>query len=407
MQDVARAQSVELDLFRGLKRGSGGTVSVEDGIGLLAESLVSAAGATGEAPEAKALATLLELAGSNRVVRGMALECLKAEATSPRVSSRRPRFKVARRTVEQAAANIPARISFWHDHDEIRTAAINQTATVAERLVRVSGDVVDDLTTKMTDPAPDEVGELCDLLYRLLIPSEFRGVLDSGPLVFEVDRAMAQLNWEMLATGNGAGVDAALGPAAVRAAAPHHVQPGPDAAPAPGRGVPRAHRGRPRGSGERRRPPRRTQRGAEGEGDSRRQAGHRGRREDRRTERPARRRPAGSAAGRPARGALPAPPRRLRPRPLRGARRLRPREARSRGLGLRARTPDAGRDRPHRTRCRPSSSRTRASRPEPPQVLDGGSPGRGGPKPRPGSSPASRTSSSSSASATTSARPGR
>ena len=136
----------------------------------------------------------------------MALECLKAEATSPRISSRRPRFKVARRTVEQAAANIPARISFWHDHDEIRTAAINQTATVAERLVRVSGDVVDDLTTKMTDPAPDEVGDLCDLLYRLLIPSEFRGVLDSGPLVFEVDRAMAQLNWEMLATGNGAGV---------------------------------------------------------------------------------------------------------------------------------------------------------------------------------------------------------
>ena len=203
---LARAQSVELDLFRGLKRGSGGTVSVEDGIGLLAESLVSAAGATGKAPEAKALAMLLELAGSNREVRGMALECLKAEATSPRGSSRRPRFKVARRTVEQAAANIPARISFWHDHDEIRTAAINQTATVAERLVRVSRDVVDDLTTKMTDPAPDEVGDLCDLLYRLLIPSEFRGVLDSGPLVFEVDRAMAQLNWEMLATGNGAGV---------------------------------------------------------------------------------------------------------------------------------------------------------------------------------------------------------
>jgi pimeloyl-ACP methyl ester carboxylesterase len=200
----ARAQSVELDLYGRLKRGSGGTVSIEEGIALLAETLVSAASATSESPEAKALATLLAQAGANRKVRGLALDCLKAEAPTPRASVR-PRFRVERRTVEQGAANIPARISFWHDGKEIRTAAIDQTATVAERLVRVSGDVVHDLTARMTDPAPDEVGELCDLLYRLLIPTEFRSVLDAGPLVFEVDRPMAQLNWEMLATDNGGG----------------------------------------------------------------------------------------------------------------------------------------------------------------------------------------------------------
>ena len=103
--------------------------------------------------------------------------------------------------------------------------------------MRVSGDVVDDLTAKMTDPAPDEVDDLCDLLYRLLVPSEFRDVLESGPLVFEVDRAMAQLHWEMLATGNGAWCHAALGPAAVRPTATHDLQPGSDAAAAPGRGA--------------------------------------------------------------------------------------------------------------------------------------------------------------------------
>jgi pimeloyl-ACP methyl ester carboxylesterase len=201
----ARAQSVELDLRGRLKRGSGGTVSIEEGIALLAETLVNAAGATRESPEATALATLLAQAGANQKVRGLALDCLKAEAPTSRASGR-PRFRVERRTVEQGVANVPARISFWHDGDEIRTAAINQTATVAERLVRVSGDVVADLTAKMTDPAPDEVGELCDLLYRLLIPTEFRAVLDSAPLVFEVDRPMAQLHWEMLAPGEGNGV---------------------------------------------------------------------------------------------------------------------------------------------------------------------------------------------------------
>jgi hypothetical protein len=54
------------------------------------------------------------------------------------------------------------------------TAAINDSATVPERLVGVSRDVVDDLIAKMTDPAPEDVQELCDLLFRLLVPSEFR-----------------------------------------------------------------------------------------------------------------------------------------------------------------------------------------------------------------------------------------
>lgn len=201
----ARAQSVDLDVRKKLKHGSGGTVSIEEGIALLAETLVNAAGATSESPEAKALATLLPLASSNRRVRGLALECLRAEAPTAR-SSGRPRFRVERRVAEPAAADVPARISFWHDGKAIRAAAIDQSVTVAERLVRVSDDVVDDLTAKMTDPAPDQVADLCDLLYRLLIPTEFRAVLDSGPLVFEVDRSMARLHWEMLASGNGGGV---------------------------------------------------------------------------------------------------------------------------------------------------------------------------------------------------------
>ena len=51
----------------------------------------------------------------------------------------------------------------------------------------------------MTDPRAEDVDELCRLLYHLLVPTEFRDVLRSGPFVFEVDRSMARVHWEMLA----------------------------------------------------------------------------------------------------------------------------------------------------------------------------------------------------------------
>jgi hypothetical protein len=40
-------------------------------------------------------------------------------------------------------------------------------------------------------------------MIRLLVPAEFEDVLSSGSLVFEVDRAMARLHWEMLAPRGG------------------------------------------------------------------------------------------------------------------------------------------------------------------------------------------------------------
>jgi hypothetical protein len=198
-----RAESVEIVLDGGLKRGVGGAVSIEDGIALLADTIVEAAGAPRGSPQAKALAVLLGET-SNQRVRELALTRLQAESATLRTSGQ-PRFRVERRTVARRAADIPTRISFWQDEAGIKAAAIDQTATVAERLVRVSGDVVGDLSAKMTDPPPDEADDLSSLFYRLLVPSEFRDVLESGPLVFELDRPMAQLHWEMLSTSNGDG----------------------------------------------------------------------------------------------------------------------------------------------------------------------------------------------------------
>jgi pimeloyl-ACP methyl ester carboxylesterase len=199
----ARAPSVELDLYPRLKRGKRGRVSIEEGIALLADALVDAAH-EGKPPQAEALANLLAVSGANETIRKLTLDGLRTEAVTPRTSAR-PRFRVGRRTTDPAPADVPARISFWYDGETIRAAAIDHAATVAERVVRVGEDVVADLTKKMTDPDRDEVGKLCELLYQLLIPTEFRDFLHSGPLVFEVDRKMAQVQWEMLSTDDGGG----------------------------------------------------------------------------------------------------------------------------------------------------------------------------------------------------------
>ncbi len=199
---VTRARSIEFELHAKVKQGAKGRVSVEDGLALLADTLVDATEAGDDSPEGSALAALLACAGASQTVRNRALRSLEDERERARVSAR-PRFRVERRIPGPPKAKIPARISFWHDGLEIRAAAIDQSTTVPERVVRAQSDVIDELIVKMTNPDQSEVAELCELLYGLLVPTDFHDALRSGPLVFEVDRRTAQLHWEMLATRDG------------------------------------------------------------------------------------------------------------------------------------------------------------------------------------------------------------
>ena len=192
-----RPTSVALRLAPRLKRGVGGRVSIEESIALAAESLVLAAVSEAGSQEQAAYTRLLEHCGPNATVRKLLLKRLLDEGGRKRRSSKRPRFRVERRMTLPPSAETPARISFWDDGQTIRAAAIHQAATVPERYIGVGRDVVDDLIVKMTDPPASDVDELCQLLQRLLVPSEFADVLRSGSFVFEVDRALARLHWEM------------------------------------------------------------------------------------------------------------------------------------------------------------------------------------------------------------------
>jgi pimeloyl-ACP methyl ester carboxylesterase len=191
-----RRAAVEFELTK-LKTGKSGVVSIEESIALLADSALGQASESGSSASA-ALEELLAHAPATPKVRKLALEELTGAGASLGTGSRERPFRV---TLEPDGSRDPAavRVSFWKDGPGIRAAAIHSAATVPERVVTVGSGLVEDLVKKMTNPRADEVDDLCRLLYRLLVPTEFREVLQSGPFVFEVDRPMAQVHWEMLA----------------------------------------------------------------------------------------------------------------------------------------------------------------------------------------------------------------
>ena len=252
-EDRRRAGPGAVDRARSARErssaGSGGVVSIEEGIALLADRLVKCRRRRrARSPEAARSPRFWPKPGANQKVRGLALDCLKAEAKMPRTSGR-PRFRVERRTLEPADTRNPSsHLLLARRHADSGPLRSTRPRRSRSGSCAVERRLVDDLTTKMTDPAPDEVGELCELLYQLLVPTEFRSTFCA--LGLSSSRSTArwrQLHWEMLATRRRRRwLRAARRPKALRAAAPHHLQPGADPAAAPGRGVPRADRRRPR-----------------------------------------------------------------------------------------------------------------------------------------------------------------
>ena len=189
---------VEIDLNRRLRIGPSGTVSVEESIALLAQSALEQATGSPKSGGRRAVEQLLAETSATRKVRELALEELQREGSKleGRSGTRRVRVNF---TPEPGPADSAVRVSFRDDGQTIRAAAIHSAATVPERVIGVGRGFVDELVEKMTDPRAEDVGDLCKLLYRLLVPTEFRDVLRSGPFVLEVDRSMARVHWEMLA----------------------------------------------------------------------------------------------------------------------------------------------------------------------------------------------------------------
>jgi pimeloyl-ACP methyl ester carboxylesterase len=197
---------VEFRLKERVTTGAGGAVSAEDGLALLVESALVAAASPTRSRHGRALATLVDEISAPEAVRALALEKVKGLQTDgdEDVSFDLPHFRVVRRAADRRGVEDPVRISFWDDGRALHVAAIHQAATVPERIVRVDRTLISELVERTTDPPPEEIDELCELMH-LLVPSEFREVLHSGPLVFEVDRSTAPVHWEFLSAPSGNG----------------------------------------------------------------------------------------------------------------------------------------------------------------------------------------------------------
>jgi len=99
---------------------------------------------------------------------------------------------------DTTSSSIPSRISFLDGDGVLRVAAIDETATVPERLVPIDPSLLTELVVRMTDASVEQAHALGATLYRFAVPGDFRPMLSAGgPFVLELDRTTAGQHWEM------------------------------------------------------------------------------------------------------------------------------------------------------------------------------------------------------------------
>jgi pimeloyl-ACP methyl ester carboxylesterase len=101
------------------------------------------------------------------------------------------------------APDIATRLSYIWTGKEVRVAAITNRSTVSERAASVDFDLVREQVrlVEAIDPEAEDaqIQQASRLLRRILLPRDFRPlVVSAGQIVFDVDRAMAGVPWEIV-----------------------------------------------------------------------------------------------------------------------------------------------------------------------------------------------------------------
>lgn len=219
--------------------GVGGRIPADFGCSMMLASLAKASGSSNRSNVSSALATVLAELPENlrNTVRARLQELYGEDAVGEAMALRdiAMKFRLREPENESAAGDIPSRVAFWRSDDDIRAAAITNTATVTERAIPRRASLVEQgherlqqhaaamtntaTVTKRATPRrahlveqgherlqqqPDtrsfeeDAGSLC----RLLIPTELKEVFRRPEsLVIEVDRALARVQWETLPAG--------------------------------------------------------------------------------------------------------------------------------------------------------------------------------------------------------------
>ena len=105
----------------------------------------------------------------------------------------------------------PTRLCFTRDGADLRASALTRTAVKPERVLSFDRALLDELVEQMIDPDPAKRPRLSRLLTRLVVPRDFRPLLQDGAsFVFELDRETAPVHWEMLTPSQDEAGDAAI-----------------------------------------------------------------------------------------------------------------------------------------------------------------------------------------------------
>jgi hypothetical protein len=94
---------------------------------------------------------------------------------------------------------VATRLSFSANDSQVLGTAITGSVTVSERSLPLSRDALTRLVGRLQAPRREDAARLGRGLRRRLVHPDFLSVFDAGgPLVVEVDRALARVQWEML-----------------------------------------------------------------------------------------------------------------------------------------------------------------------------------------------------------------
>lgn len=186
--------------------GVGGEMGQSQCLSLALAAVIRASRSSVRSRERKALKTLMEMIPTDSKFRQKTTTELEAAARDgPRDLVEQARqigvdLLGQSNSGDRPKQTVPTRLSFVRDGAGICAAAITNTAVVPERRLSFDFTLVEEAGVNMTDPADEQVPTLSSFLTRLVLPREFRELLEGeAPVVFEVDRSMARLRWEMLA----------------------------------------------------------------------------------------------------------------------------------------------------------------------------------------------------------------
>jgi pimeloyl-ACP methyl ester carboxylesterase len=196
------AERIKIDLAT-LRAGDGGKIATEDGLALALSAALSAGRAAASHRSSKALKILLKNLPAEGQFRAAALDALKTDKiqrTGDGVASISG-IDIRLESATEGSKTVPTRMSFTYNGRNISAAALTDTAVIPERLIGVDFALVNEAISRMVDPPAVSVPMLSSLLARLIVPRDFREKLaEPSPVIFEVDRTMAAVHWEMLAT---------------------------------------------------------------------------------------------------------------------------------------------------------------------------------------------------------------